>query len=472
MSDIFNRQPARSFLRERETYVPRKKLVDVIESRSSPLTHYAEAMPLPTGVRPEQAIEVVAGGCLPKNDWILTNPNEFTPIDRLSEGVTVYSVCGEKKDEITKAKATGPWSAGIMPVYRLTTRPDVRGCNSKSYEIEASFNHPFLVKRGYYRWYVPAENLTVGQRMVVLNCLPHGDPYSLPDVLSGYPSRIKLRIPRFTSEKMMWLFGYWIGDGYLKPEEVVFANKKSIVIRNRLIEYGKELFDIKGYSEKDRTRFHSKYLVKLWRSLGLEGHASTKKVPQWVFTVTPQERTQFILGYLAADANKRGENVWRASSINHELLKMIRDLARITGFAAYSICSRDKNTVGKIGDRTIVPTGKENNLTLRYMGPQPLRCDRLTEKELIGNKECFDIQVTGPTKCIHSFIANGFVVHNTWARGIAEGVCGPGYAGFVAGSTEWQACVYNVSHRVAARTLGLSWTPPTTPPSRPRRRGP
>ena len=62
------------------------------------------------------------------------------------------------------------------------------------------------------------------------------------------------------------------------------------------------------------------------------------------------------------------------------------------------------------------------------------------------------------------------VAGGTWARGIAEGVCGPGYAGFTQGSTEWQACVYNVSHRVAARTLGLSWNPPTTPPTRPRRR--
>ena len=61
------------------------------------------------------------------------------------------------------------------------------------------------------------------------------------------------------------------------------------------------------------------------------------------------------------------------------------------------------------------------------------------------------------------------VAGGSWAQGIAEGVCGPGYAGFTSGSPEFQACVYNVSHRVAARTLGLTWTPPSTPPTRPRR---
>jgi hypothetical protein len=64
------------------------------------------------------------------------------------------------------------------------------------------------------------------------------------------------------------------------------------------------------------------------------------------------------------------------------------------------------------------------------------------------------------------------VARSAWARGLAEGVCGPGYAGFTPGTPEFDRCVYNVSHRVAARVLGLSWTPPAAPPAPtpPRRR--
>jgi len=60
------------------------------------------------------------------------------------------------------------------------------------------------------------------------------------------------------------------------------------------------------------------------------------------------------------------------------------------------------------------------------------------------------------------------VARSEWARKLAEGVCGPKYAGFTPGTPEFEACVYNVSHKVAARVLGLTWTP--TPPTRPTRR--
>jgi hypothetical protein len=62
------------------------------------------------------------------------------------------------------------------------------------------------------------------------------------------------------------------------------------------------------------------------------------------------------------------------------------------------------------------------------------------------------------------------VARSAWARGLAEGVCGAKYAGFTPGTPEYETCVYNVSHKVAARVLGLTWPlPPTPPPRRPRR---
>jgi len=64
------------------------------------------------------------------------------------------------------------------------------------------------------------------------------------------------------------------------------------------------------------------------------------------------------------------------------------------------------------------------------------------------------------------------VASSSWARGLAEGVCGPGYVGFSPGTSEFDRCVYHVSHRVAARVLGMTWVPPApvAPPPIPRRR--
>jgi hypothetical protein len=62
------------------------------------------------------------------------------------------------------------------------------------------------------------------------------------------------------------------------------------------------------------------------------------------------------------------------------------------------------------------------------------------------------------------------VATTTWAKGLAQGVCGPGYAGFTPGTPEYDSCVYNVSHKVAAGTLGMSWTPPPMPAPLPTRR--
>jgi len=59
-----------------------------------------------------------------------------------------------------------------------------------------------------------------------------------------------------------------------------------------------------------------------------------------------------------------------------------------------------------------------------------------------------------------------------WAQGLATGVCGPGYVGLMPGTPEYDRCVYNVSHKVAAKNLGMVWTPPPAPPvpARPPRR--
>jgi hypothetical protein len=62
------------------------------------------------------------------------------------------------------------------------------------------------------------------------------------------------------------------------------------------------------------------------------------------------------------------------------------------------------------------------------------------------------------------------IAGSSWARGLAEGVCGPGYVGLTPGTPEYERCIYTVSHRVAEKVAPTALPPPAVPPPRPPRR--
>jgi len=62
------------------------------------------------------------------------------------------------------------------------------------------------------------------------------------------------------------------------------------------------------------------------------------------------------------------------------------------------------------------------------------------------------------------------IAASTWARSLAEGVCGPRYVGLTPGTPEYERCVYTVSHRVAEKVTPTALPPPAAPPVRPPRR--
>jgi len=100
---------------------------------------------------------------------------------------------------------------------------------------------------------------------------------------------------------------------------------------------------------------------------------------------------------------------------------------------------------------------------------KPVRTYLKERETLIPRKKLVDILGNpGPEIPIVDTVspANAIevVAGSSWARGLAEGVCGPGYAGFTPGTPEFDRCVYNVSHKVAARVLGMTWAPPPAPP--------
>lgn len=111
-----------------------------------------------------------------------------------------------------------------------------------------------------------------------------------------------------------------------------------------------------------------------------------------------------------------------------------------------------------------------------YMSEKPVRSFLRERETLIPRKKLVEF-LEGPALLgqelppgVSPEAAIETVSNSAWAHNLAEGVCGPKYAGFAPGTPEFLTCVHNVSHRVAARVLGLTWSPVSMPPARAKRR--
>jgi hypothetical protein len=108
---------------------------------------------------------------------------------------------------------------------------------------------------------------------------------------------------------------------------------------------------------------------------------------------------------------------------------------------------------------------------------KPLRTFLKEREPLIPHKKLIDILGIDPNSTFTQIVdkvrredAIEVIASSTWARSLAEGVCGPGYVGLTPGTPEYERCVYTVSHRVAEKVAPTALPTPVAPPPRPRKR--
>jgi len=100
-----------------------------------------------------------------------------------------------------------------------------------------------------------------------------------------------LRLPKQTSESLMWLIGLYLGDGYIsasnKNRDVlsIAIPASDQVTRNKLQEACKDVFNYEF--EDSETEIGLEFLphpiIELFKQLNLRGKALTKKVTEWFF---------------------------------------------------------------------------------------------------------------------------------------------------------------------------------------------
>jgi len=524
MAEVLQRKPFRTYLKERETLIPRKKLVDIIGIDP----YIFEQAPIVDAVSAANAIEVVAssswgrglaeGVCLVGDTLVYTNPS-------------ASEICG---DIDVVLGADGEYHEVLQTYERDYSGDLVELDPQNNLKLLLTPEHPIAFRRGRKlrcrkaKYVKPGDFLILPKMIEVSDVelieLPHAeenrkyrqaiDMYSLGTPPSQIARCLRLKHqrvdgwlsgrykPKFidipesipVTDDFLGFLGLYVAEGFTHGSKINFAlSTEEQSLAGFVSRVAKELFNREIWTRSWKgtksscIAFSCLPLAKFLRSNFYTGgfRASSKTLPGWLMRLPPVKQACFLREYWLGDGCV-GESSYTSSTSSMKLAMQIRMLLMRLGLLP-SI-KRVNTEPHAYKDRIIKPNGPKYKLNVGCLQqlekmastlkiPKPLYCEKVKKHRRPNFRDMgshFEVPVLSTQrvsfkgkvynlKCRDGwYTANGVLVHN----------CGPGYAGFSPGTSEFDRCVYNVSHRVAARVLGITWAPPAPPvaPPRPPRR--
>jgi Fe-S cluster assembly scaffold protein SufB len=410
-------------------------------------------------------------GCLAEGSTV-TTPDGVKTIESLDAGDQVLSY-DESTGQLVFRTVLAKRFSGVQPVHTVSVGER---------KLRVTANHPFYSylydperpkKLGRYRLgYVRADHLK--EAIIPRTSIDYGKPYHLKspslvtmfDSLNQYAngltmtrSRVsRMNSPEYTTEKIMWLFGYWIGDGDIvfKPgktegvtrfAKVGFSTPRQNRARERLMGTMAALIEAEPTERDDgiHLAWNSKDLAEFFRLNGFEGQAREKRVPVWVWSVPESQRLAFIAGYLDADGTViTKKRRFSLKSSNRGLLEDIASLLVTLGITSrlYTEFSQPKTVIilgtectahgshrleFPIDERFfshLSPALREKAGSVQAAQLEYNRAVGRSTIQLSGNVEITNVSVSEPTvegvptwdievEGTGNFIAQGFIVHNS-----------------------------------------------------------
>jgi Fe-S cluster assembly scaffold protein SufB len=344
-------------------------------------------------------------GCLTADANVLKN-SDVVPIASIQPGDHVYSLTPEFG--IDRARVVATRENPAEPVFDLFLQNHRR--------VRATPNHPFLVARKVGRTrrlgWMPLASIVPGDELAVVGQTPDlGASHWFEDALPRKRLRTAIRTPSESSDELLWLLGFFIGDGYFDgPNRLIFAVPESDPASKRVIDLTEALFGVRLSRHRGvQLRVASGALVDWFRLAGLAGNAHTKRVPAWIFRLPQAQKRAFIDGYVAADGHMRpGHKNVSITSASRELLEQVRQLAISTGLNPLKIAKWTRVEKKPLGREV-----KEYTSYFLYFGEEtldaPVHFVPIAAMEYAGEEATFDIEVEGTA----NFIANGIIAHNS-----------------------------------------------------------
>jgi Fe-S cluster assembly scaffold protein SufB len=298
-------------------------------------------------------------GCLSQGSTV-TTPGGVRTIESLEVGDKVLSF-DERAGELCFRPVKAKRFSGLQPVHTVAVGER---------KLQVTANHPFLSytydpdrakKLGRYQLgYVRADQLS--EAIVPHTSLDYGTPHklSMPSLttefasLNQYASDLTMTRSRasrmaateYTTDDLMWLFGYWVGDGNIEVKagrtagvvryaKVGFSTPTTDRARERLVRTMTAVIDAAPTERADGNHlaWSSKELAEFFEMNGFTGKATTKRVPKWVWSLPQSQRLAFIAGYLDADGSvNRGR--FSLKSANRGLLEDVASLLVTLGITS------------------------------------------------------------------------------------------------------------------------------------------
>ena len=234
-----------------------------------------------------------------------------------------------------------------------------------------------------------------------------------------YSERINL--PDFVDEDFARLFGFLIGDGSIsrKLSRIVFSAGDKQHINQKYANLLKQYFGKVSYNPDKRGKFGN-YCVssargaEIFLEMGYIPGAKNKRIPQWVFTSSPEIRRAFIEGISDADGCQRKtyKGTWFSTIelCNKELVKDIKSVWSSIGLCSGKIKERQRKGGHKITTDRLMKSTTSYSVTISD-NSLPFS-ENVIDILPCGKEEVFDITVDND---LHNFIANGTPTHNTRA---------------------------------------------------------
>jgi Fe-S cluster assembly scaffold protein SufB len=341
-------------------------------------------------------------GCLAAGSRVFTN-NDVKSIEDVKVGDFVYSLTPDftwVRQAVTATKANP-----ARPTWKLTTA-DHR-------EVVATDNHPFLVlrKQGRLRQvsWMPLADIRIGDEIAISGLIPdHGRPYEIPALKTV--GRTQIRIPRATDPELMWLLGFYLGDGTKERGRVIFCVPENDKSYERVRHSMRDIFGLEGkHHMHAQLRYASTDLSSFIEQLGFGGTAVSKRLPEWVYTLPVDQKRALIDGYIAADGHMRANHVnLSITSASRVLLEDIKALALTAGLNPLKVSTWTRRELKPLGIEE-----KEYTHHYLYFGERnpdaPVYFSPVMSIEDAGEQLTYDIEVEGTA----NFIANGVVAHNS-----------------------------------------------------------
>ncbi len=362
--------------------------------------------------------------CVAEGERVLMGDGTWRKIETISANDYVIGYDNKKpvKKKVMKASCSG--------------EDDIIEVVSRSCTLRVNKQHPFLVVKGGLQ-HAPTNRLDViASREWDLEWVPAGElkPKDIVVTIKSLQSSQGTRPFNGYNQKQQtsddyWLLGFLFGEGWL-----INNNKRGVVgfcvatsDKPKLDLKVKTLLEERFGANLKKTKYgylrcDSRPIGRWLASVGLSSGAHTKRLPEWLFKVKRRFKKQFLQGFFAADGWERTKGAFYVHICNKDLLDDLRLLSRTCGFKTSKIYTQHYMAQPPNSPEPFLATGHnarfydksyKTELKGRYRLQGDLgtyfRLEAIDSVTPCGRSKVYDLTVDGA----ESFIAEGFVVHNT-----------------------------------------------------------